>query len=583
MFAYFPSVYDDELLYSVMARLSQHIGSPASAALMRMIFGRSRANASLCLQSDLPILAANIPADRGLTVQRLIADHSLAPYFLAHAAPEVKRLASNCIELGDVQHLHMLIGVTAFRVQPVSHLRFCRECCEEMLARHGEMYWRRTHQLPSALVCPIHGTMLRHSVVALRNVGRYAFHPAHRENCPNTAQPTAILRNAVNSLSLLQEIALWSAALLHDSAPARGNAEWGRHYRQLLFARGFARSQHRIDQTKLETRFREHFGAALPYFPGALDGRRLRGDWLAGMVRPHRSAVHPQFHLLFQHFCQGQELQIPPFGVGPWPCLNPVANHGNEMPITTYSLHANHGHQVAVFHCGCGYTYTRSYDPVTTQIGPPRFSKFGPTFVRSLTKLLARGKSLRQIGASLDLDPKTIVRLADDSNMVVPWKTGRRCSKSPAKNKAKPKRVFATSAVVETSASIKARTAIRDWKDIDAHWLDRVRILVAQMYREDPPVRVCLGSVERRANARGWLAKRMEQLPLTSAFLKLSSESVSSFQRRRIRSIISAAYRNRQPIRPWEIMRMAGLRSDSLPLIKAELYTQTNTTSWRST
>lgn len=62
--------------------------------------------------------------------------------------------------------------------------RWCPECNEEDLGRHGRVYWRRTHQLPGVFVCTQHGRSLLEANIPYRVRQQHLFLP---DNLPEKA------------------------------------------------------------------------------------------------------------------------------------------------------------------------------------------------------------------------------------------------------------------------------------------------------------------------------------------------------------------------------------------------------------
>src|SRR5258706_8130630 len=97
------------------------------------------------------------------------------------------------------------------------------------------------------------------------------------------------------------------------------------------------------------------------------------GDtWLSRLLeQPNaRGSLHPIQHILAIHFL-GSTIEeffshhvAPPgpFGIGPWPCLNPVCESYQQKCVASYKLgaHSTAMRPVGVFACTCGFTYTRS-------------------------------------------------------------------------------------------------------------------------------------------------------------------------------------------------------------------------------
>jgi hypothetical protein len=570
MLSYFPAIYPGELLYSVLARYHRHVGLPGSMHTLENLFGNSKVTATLDLPGHLQLLASRIPAERGLTVDRMIDTLTLYPYFIAFEPPSLQTNVRQAMKLGTVENLHIRLGLVAFRVARINRLRFCPECAQEMLTSHGELYWRRDHQLPSVLVCPRHARPLLESSVSFSQHSRHEFVAATPENCPPQARPIIpLIEHTV--VAHLQRLARLSAELLDNPPISRTFSGWTALYRSQMLEIGLARSISTMDQQRLEEEFRSFYGRALGLLPNVMDANEFAGDWLAAMVRKHRKANHPLYHLLVQDFLAQRERKISPFGTGPWSCLNPLAQHSSPTPIKSMTQHRNRNNTVGVFACTCGYAYTRCLYSTTGTLGPPRFLRYGPLLEPALRKLVASGSSLRETGRALQLDPKTVVLFARNLGVAVPWALvlpGKISSKDTPNQKS-----VEIPAPDEPSSPRRRKPAraLHDWDEIDRTWVAKLRALVASVSKESPPVRITVAELERRADLRGWLLKRKHHLPLTMAFLDQVVEGVEKFQLRRIHWAIIELEQDGGPVKAWKVMRMAGLRSDSLDRINSAL------------
>ncbi|MBI5922894.1 MAG: hypothetical protein HY847_14775 [Betaproteobacteria bacterium] len=316
--------------------------------------------------------------------------------------------------------------------------------------------------------------------------------------------------------------------------------------------------------------FRDFYGRTLDLLPGVMHEGQFTGGWLEAMVRKHRKANHPLHHLLLQDFLAQQETHKSPFGNGPWACRNPLANHSSSLIIKKVEVHRNRGNSVGVFACTCGYTYTRCFSPSQQKLGPPRFLRYGPLLESELRRLVAGGIGLRQTAHQLKLDPKTVMRLSHELNVSVPWTLkpsgyGRKRPKEETQSRSKPER---TDSGPKCS---KVKSARYDWPLIDQSIVRGLMTMVKDIKAMNPPVRVTLAELERRNGRRGWLSKRRHRLPLTSRRLDRMVESVEQFQLRRIHWAIAEIQSSGGPTKAWKVMRMAGLRSDSLRRIEAVL------------
>lgn len=570
MLTYFPAIYPDELLYSVLARYHRHTGARSDAQTMEALFGRRTVVANIDLPGALNCLAERIPPGRALPVDRILDGLTLLPYYVAFQSSEMQAIVRAHMCQGQVDGLHLKLGLAAFRAGRVTRLRFCDACLEEMHERYGEGYWRRAHQLPGVLICASHGIALQESSVFLSGCRRHTFIAPDGTNCPPTARP---LVSDVSLLPVLRRLARASAALLDGGSTARSPEAWTAHYRMWMGSVGLALSSRRMNLADLDHGLRRHFGAALSVCPGVMDGDRFAGDWPAALLHRRNKARHPLFHLLLQDFlAQLSPAPSPaptPFGVGPWPCRNPLHRHVRPGCVTLKNVHPSRNHQVGVFACSCGYVYTRSYRAETKEVGPPRFQSFGPSLAPVLRRGLREHRSLRAIGRSLALDPVTVVRLAAAEGIATPWKLRSRDS-SPSRQDRPIERLTRYRQVKPSQGTCQQCQRI-DWPQRDRILAELVVRAAAQIRAKRPPVRVTPAGIERQLGARGWLEKRRAKLPLTTRRMQQLGESVESFQRRRVAWVSDQISDQGQAPVLWRVMRRSGLTAKHRPMIASVL------------
>lgn len=575
MLAYFPKVYPGELLYSVLARYHLHVGAPGPMHTLDALFGSRKVIATFDLPGHLQSLADQIPSDRGLSVDRIIDTLTLFPYFTAFEPPALQETVRGVMRSGDIDGVHVRLGLSAFRIGRNPRLRFCPECALGMQAAHGELWWRRDHQLPGVLVCPEHGSLLRHSMVSFSQVSRHEFVAATPNNCPSHGRPVVpVVDHAC--LAHLHRIAQRSADLLSSPTTGRTLSHWTTFYRSQMLEAGLVKSAATMDQLRFDGEFRNFYGNALEQLPAVMANDDFAGSWLATMVRKHRKANHPLYHVLIQDFLAQRELWTSPFGAGPWPCVNPLANHRSRTPIKSFTQHRNRGNRVGVFSCTCGYVYTRCLDSQTGELDLPRLLRYGPLLEPALRQLVLAGSGLREVGRSLRLDPKTVVRLASELGIAVSWKS-RPCNereRALSKVVARPEMPLQQASAAVPATRTLPRRPRCDWPEIDRVWVAKLSIWVNTVRAETPPVRITTAELERRVDRRGWLFKCRHRLPQTMEFLAEAVETTQAFQLRRIHWAIAELERCGAQVKAWQVMRKAGLRSGSMGRIIAILDTE---------
>lgn len=177
----------DETLYSAAARLSRYVGAKGRTALQLAFFGDDGA-----VFDEMPTGLARIVSSGAfppIALDDAVREWTLFPYYAHYAEPGRSRAAEAAM-VGDGRWPHEALGSWTGAALPPDRLRFCRKCHAGMLEGHGELWWRRTHQLPSSLVCPDHGGMLMVSTLD-RSARRRAYVTPSVDICPAAAPATA--------------------------------------------------------------------------------------------------------------------------------------------------------------------------------------------------------------------------------------------------------------------------------------------------------------------------------------------------------------------------------------------------------
>lgn len=549
----FPAIEEDELLYSVVARYHREAGWGGWSDTLEVLFGRRHVVANHELPGYVGVLAAGLAPGDPTATSRLIGGTTLLPYFAATSPAHLRDAAWRAAAQGSGSS-HLSLGLAASGVSRVDRLRFCLQCDVEGVAERGFRWWRRRHQLPGTLVCLRHRAPLRVSPIALSRLGRHEFLLADACSCPATCAP-AFDVGVDGRLEVLLALAQAEADVLDCGAVDGGDL----HPR--LAAAGLMRSPRKVDQQELLARARGFFGPAADLLPSALSSRSL-GNWMPKMVRAQRRSLHPLLHVAMEVFLDAQPVApviepAAPFGPGPWPCRNPLADHFAREVVARVRTYRTKGSLVGRFECSCGYVYSRSLSGAVQ--GRPRYVRFGPLLKPALRRLVGEGASLRAAGRTLGIDPSTVIREAAALGISVPWHNAR--SVRPT---------VITVPTVPTGAQRPKlqsgpRRPLRDWTSIDAEMLVRFRHAGDILRRQRPPVRITVAALERSAiGRRGWLSKRLGRLPLTAAFVAGAVETTAFFKERRATFVILSS---QAPVVPWRVMREAGLTGADMQMI----------------
>lgn len=283
MIGCFRDPYPDELLYSVCARYHQRVQYPNKKNTLRELFGDEAAIAVVDLPSNLSNLVSALPTGSPYTVEKLINQHTLLPFFAPFLDPQQFRQLWADMEGSRGSAIYMRSGLMASVVQPPEWLRFCPECAQEDQQKFGESYWHRLHQIPGVEICPQHQIRLVNSQVRVQNpTTRHEFITADQGiKLPQSQSYTlkdshheTLLKIAQNAAGLLEE---------HISPP--GLTILLKRYRELLAERDLATYSGRVRASKFLEEFKRFYPEDLLRRLQCEIDPKSEHSWLLRLVR----------------------------------------------------------------------------------------------------------------------------------------------------------------------------------------------------------------------------------------------------------------------------------------------------------
>ncbi|MEK3985086.1 TnsD family Tn7-like transposition protein [Paenibacillus sp. FSL K6-3166] len=418
---FFPTIFPNELLYSVFARYHRNSGNEGSKQTMNELFANPSTCSSIWFPSQLDELTRQIPG-HVYNSEDLIRDHTLLPYFIPFIPHERSTNLIEMVKTEIASSANMILGRAALSVKPKQKLMYCSECVDEDRTLFGEAYWHRCHQLEGVYICPKHNSLLTQSNIS-HQTQKNRFHFITLEkSVVDTGRSSAIID--ISYLKHYQYIAVQSLYLLNKQLPSVGFNKIQSYYVSKLRSEGYVcRAGNRIKWDRLVSAFRSHYGdRLLTELNGTI---RERDSWLHKILRKPRVSCHPLRHILLLGFlgetvesmmnnlAEEKTIYYEPFGHGPWPCLNKAANHYRQPVIVSCKITrcSSSGNPVGTFICDCGFIYSRKgpdkADTDRFKIG--RIKDFGSMWRIKHAELSLQNLSLRKQAELLGCDPQTIV------------------------------------------------------------------------------------------------------------------------------------------------------------------------------
>lgn len=421
MLGFFTDPYPDEILYSVCARYHRRARNGSAAATVRDLFGCEALQIGVDLPSRLGHLVERMPPGHRYTVNRLIDEHTLLPFYAPFHPPErTQKLRSDMAGAPEGGSIHGRVGFLTSNIFQ-EFLRFCPACVEEDERLYGKAYWHRVHQVPGVMVCPSHKVFIEDSDIRMSKRGK--------KDAPVTAKqavkPVQIRhletenRDHVAHLRIARDAA-W---LLRQREVPSGLGVLRKRYLALLCRRSLASYAGIIHFSELKAQFQEYYsGELLDMLSSNL---RKRHCWLGAMVQTVRRARHPIRHLLLMHFLGllvEEFFKLPaeyaPFGEPPFPCLNPAAEHYGEERIVRYEVRykiQGNREPAGTFWCECGFIYRRfgRDEEGENRSTVNRIIAFGPVWENELRRMYHEsGGDLKAMARHLGVSAHVVTKQA---------------------------------------------------------------------------------------------------------------------------------------------------------------------------
>lgn len=164
MIAYFPEIYPDELIYSVLARFYLHGGYMAYIYAAKDLFVDFRTRPEIEFLNRLRPEIVTMLCHK-MPMEELVKKHTMFPYYARFLSCGRRNSAFQAL-CGMAGNYNNLLLVPKQRNGEERYLRYCPLCAKADRERFGETYWHRDHQMMWVSVCPVHGCRLIDSPVS---------------------------------------------------------------------------------------------------------------------------------------------------------------------------------------------------------------------------------------------------------------------------------------------------------------------------------------------------------------------------------------------------------------------------------
>lgn len=165
MIGYFPEIYPDELIYSLLARFYVKSGYLCYWYAAEDVFQNKT------VRPDMEFVNAYTPTalqmiTKDMSMDEVIMKYTMFPYYGRYLPLERRQKAYE--SLVQMQgNYHNLLAIPKRKDNNNRYLRYCPVCAENDRKQYGETYWHRIHQFQGIKICPLHKCYLIDSDVII--------------------------------------------------------------------------------------------------------------------------------------------------------------------------------------------------------------------------------------------------------------------------------------------------------------------------------------------------------------------------------------------------------------------------------
>ena len=169
MIGYFPELYEDELIYSWIARYLVHSGYTSAADTYQDLYFNKNLRPSVELMNNM-LDDAKTVMTKYMSMEDLIHKHTLFPEYGRFIDPAKREKLVSEADFSRGNWINSLMIPISIGER---YLKYCPMCAMEDRDSHGEAYWHRKHQIIGIKICTKHKVYLQDSDVLInRNLTR---------------------------------------------------------------------------------------------------------------------------------------------------------------------------------------------------------------------------------------------------------------------------------------------------------------------------------------------------------------------------------------------------------------------------
>lgn len=605
---FFTDPYEDELIYSAIARDSWYSGIGKTNTL-RKLFGRP-IHIDFEYSYYMNILAEKLGGK--YTTHYLIEHHTTLGFYLLGFDRKRRDSILQKIESGEKINFRYILHLDSMYNQENSSLNYCPICVQEDYKKYKECFFHREHQIPGVVVCPKHGVELYEYKHYTKRDCLYNLIRLEYNEC-NTNQDTIKKVPAANYEKLLL-YAKCAQRIVKGELRGIDREKLREKYMLLLKKKGFSTARGFIRHDRLMGEFIEFYGTDLLNLLGCtINEKQNNNCWVFKITWNGQGVLNPVKHILFMCFLESDldklfaefhtkiEKEVSE-------CLNRFCINykkkkvANIQVISAYNRKYNTSYPFKLYTCEqCGFAYSKKTGEVTNENIVIRH--FGSIWKEELKKCLANNLSEEDILEKMECNLKTLsiakkhLTLEADKELLPVCRFGWSHEIQDYKNM-----IIDTIKEYPTATRTEIRSMIpgayKKIRDVDPEWFNQVlpkrssgwndkgvnwgemdietEKRLEEVYREclkiQPPIqitgKVIIGMLGMKV---GTFITRLNFMPLTSKLYRNIIEDRIKFKIRKCKWIVDQLVLEQDVVTITDVVKEMGTRIDRMNNVKEQI------------
>ncbi|MGL4850227.1 MAG: TnsD family Tn7-like transposition protein [Clostridium sp.] len=417
MITYFPKVYDDELMYSIIGRYHKYSGNNKTSETTKELFNK-KICASKDVQGYMRAFAKNVGNIMKKNEMELINNHTLIPVYGFFSSKEkARKILSVVLHKASLDVIREL-GDNGSNITKKINIYYCPICSNDEFERNGEAYIHRTHQVRGVVVCEKHKCKL------------YEYSEELKKN-------TYIIlkrENLVKNVEYYENEIYWNIArTVHQIL---NSWQYGQkekiinEFKVKLKERNLIMDGHseRLRTKKLVEEFEKKYSNEILKELGC-EVKQESNSWLKRILVKKRNQQYLRYILISEFLGERDKVlntkrkeSSNKKGI----CQNPFCENYNNINLEYENKRKNKkgDKYIVTYKCNCGYVYTRYLKGnIKSRL---KVISYGEKWEDECLKLIKRKEKLANISKLMECDERAIIKFAQMKNCIELVNTDRR-------------------------------------------------------------------------------------------------------------------------------------------------------------